>query len=43
LERQRERLLIQYAQLESILADFQSTQSALSAFTPVAPYTGVTS
>jgi flagellar hook-associated protein 2 len=42
LERQRERLLIQYAQLESILADFQSTQSALSAFTPVAPFTGVT-
>lgn len=37
LERQRERLLIQYAQLESILADFQSTQSALGSFTPVAP------
>lgn len=37
LERQRERLLIQYAQLESILADFQTTQSALSAFTPVPP------
>jgi flagellar hook-associated protein 2 len=37
LERQRERLLIQYAQLETILADFQSTQSALSAFTPVEP------
>jgi flagellar hook-associated protein 2 len=43
LERQRDRLLIQYAQLESILADFQSTQSALAAFTPVAPYTGVKS
>ena len=37
LERQRERLLIQYAQLETILADFQATQSALSSFTPVEP------
>lgn len=37
LERQRERLLLQYAQLESILADFQATQSALSSFTPIAP------
>jgi flagellar hook-associated protein 2 len=37
LERQRERLLLQYAQLESILADFQATQSALASFTPVAP------
>lgn len=37
LERQREKLLIQYAQLESILADFQSTQAALNSFTPLAP------
>jgi flagellar hook-associated protein 2 len=37
LERQREKLLIQYAQLESILADFQSTQSALSSFTALPP------
>jgi flagellar hook-associated protein 2 len=39
LERQRERLLIQYAQLESILANFQATQSALSSFTPLDPLT----
>jgi flagellar hook-associated protein 2 len=37
LDRQRELLLTQYAQLETILADFQSTQSALSAFTPLEP------
>jgi flagellar hook-associated protein 2 len=37
LDRQREVLLTQYAQLETILADFQSTQSALSAFTPLEP------
>lgn len=37
LERQRETLLLQYAQLESILANFQATQSALSAFSPVPP------
>ncbi|MDZ4657695.1 MAG: flagellar filament capping protein FliD [Bythopirellula sp.] len=37
LDRQREKLLLQYAQLETILADFQATQSALSSFTPVAP------
>jgi flagellar hook-associated protein 2 len=37
LERQRERMLLQYAQLESILADFQATQSALASFSPVAP------
>lgn len=37
LERERERLLLQYAQLELILADFQSTQSALASFTPVPP------
>ncbi len=37
LERERERLLLQYAQLESILADFQSTQSALASFSPVPP------
>jgi flagellar hook-associated protein 2 len=43
LERQRERLLIQYAQLESILADFQSTQAALSAFTPVPPLSTLSS
>ncbi len=43
LERERERLLIQYAQLESILADFQSTQSALAAFTPVPPLSTLSS
>jgi flagellar hook-associated protein 2 len=43
LERQKEKLLIQYAQLESILADFQSTQSALSAFTPVPPLSTLSS
>lgn len=37
LERQRERMLLQYAQLESILANFQANQAALSAFTPVQP------
>ncbi len=37
LERQRETLLLQYAQLESILSNFQATQSALSAFSPVPP------
>jgi flagellar hook-associated protein 2 len=37
LEKQRERLLLQYAQLETILADFQATQSALASFTPIAP------
>jgi flagellar capping protein FliD len=37
LDRQRELLLTQYAQLETILADFQATQSALSSFTPLAP------
>ncbi len=37
LDRQREKLLLQYAQLESILADFQATQSALSSFTPLSP------
>ncbi|TWU25560.1 flagellar filament capping protein FliD [Bythopirellula polymerisocia] len=37
LERQRETLLLQYAQLESILSKFQATQSALSAFSPVPP------
>jgi flagellar hook-associated protein 2 len=37
LERERERLLLQYAQLESILAEFQSTQSALASFSPVPP------
>jgi flagellar hook-associated protein 2 len=43
LERQRERLLIQYAQLESILADFQATQSALSSFTAIPPLSTVSS
>ena len=37
LDRQRELLLTQYAQLETILADFQATQSALSSFTPLKP------
>ena len=37
LERQRERLTLQYAQLESILADFQSTQSTLASFTALPP------
>lgn len=37
LVRERERLLLHFAQLESILANFQSTQSALASFTPVPP------
>lgn len=37
LERQREALLLQYSQLESILSNFQATQNALSAFTPLPP------
>lgn len=43
LERQREILLNQYAQLESILSNFQATQSALAALTPIAPLSTGTS
>ena len=39
LERQRERLLLQFTQLESVLAGLKESQAALAGFTPIAPLT----
>jgi flagellar capping protein FliD len=37
LEKQQERLLLQFYQLESIIAKLQQSQSALAALQPIAP------
>lgn len=42
LEKQQERLLLQFYQLESILAKLQQSQTALNALQPIAPLGGVT-